>query len=240
MKNKQLNKPWLAHVLTIFPDMFPGPLKFSLAGQALQAKIWELKAVDLRNFSIGQHHSIDDKPYGGGSGMVMRPDVVGDAIESLQKSQPNLPIIYLTPHGDKITQQIVNKFSAGPGIIAICGRFEGIDNRVMEVFPGYELSLGDYVLSGGEPATIALLDACVRLLPGVLGDANSLKEESFNNGLLEYPHFTRPQKWLGREVPEVLVSGHHKKIHSWRLDQARAITKKRRPDLWEHYLDQNS
>ncbi len=240
MKLSTPNSVWNAHILTAFPEMFPGPLECSLAGQALASNIWAMTTWDLRNFTKAPHHSIDDKPYGGGSGMVMRPDVVGEGINKVSKVASNLPLVYLTPHGKKITQQTVIKLAEGAGLIAICGRFEGIDSRVMEVFPGQELSLGDYILSGGEPAAIALVDACVRLLPGVIGDPSSLKEESFKDGLLEYPQYTRPQEWQGQQVPEILVSGNHKKIQDWRLSRSKEITKTRRPDLWEDYLGRHS
>ncbi|MBL95455.1 MAG: tRNA (guanosine(37)-N1)-methyltransferase TrmD [Magnetovibrio sp.] len=240
MKLNTPNSVWNVHILTAFPEMFPGPLECSLAGQALASNIWAMRTWDFRKFTKDPHHSIDDKPYGGGSGMVMRPDVVGEGISKVSKVASHLPLVYLTPHGKKITQQTVIKLAEGAGLIAICGRFEGIDSRVMEVFPGQELSLGDYILSGGEPAAIALVDACVRLLPGVIGDPSSLKEESFKDGLLEYPQYTRPQEWQGQQVPETLVSGNHKKIQDWRLSRSKEITKTRRPDLWEDYLGRHS
>ena len=231
--------PWRAHVITIFPEMFPGPLAYSLAGQALESKTWALKALNLRNFADNRHKSVDDTPYGGGSGMVMRPDVVGNAIQKASNSDPDLPLVYLTPRGQQVNQRMVNELARGPGLIVICGRYEGIDSRVMEAFPGQELSVGDYVLSGGEPGAISLFDACVRLLPGVVGDSNSLLEESFEEGLLEYPHYTRPKNWRGLKVPDILISGHHKNIQRWRQNKSKTITQERRPDLWERYLSRH-
>jgi tRNA (guanine37-N1)-methyltransferase len=223
---------WKAVVLTLFPEMFPGPLGLSLAGRALERGIWALETVDIRAFACDKHRSVDDTPFGGGAGMVMRPDVVNAAI--LAKRGPG-PLVYLTPRGWPITQERVKALAAGPGMTVLCGRFEGVDQRVLDAHEAMELSLGDFVLSGGEPAAIALIDACVRLAPGVMGSEESLAEESFERGLLEYPHYTRPQVWEGREVPETLVSGHHAKIKAWRLAQAQDVTKARRPDLWRAY-----
>jgi tRNA (guanine37-N1)-methyltransferase len=232
--------PWTATVLTIFPEMFPGPLGFSLAGRALAAGVWALDAVDLRDFAEDRHRSVDDEPFGGGAGMVMRPDVIARALDRVAAVAPPRPAIYLTPRGRPVTQERVRELAAGPGTIILCGRFEGVDQRVIEARGLEELSLGDLVLSGGEPAAIALLDACVRLLPGVVGDAASLAEESFSAGLLEYPHYTRPQVWEGRSVPEVLLSGHHARVGAWRREQAELITRARRPDLWARYERQTS
>lgn len=223
---------WKAVVLTLFPEMFPGPLGFSLAGRALEQGVWALESVDIRAFACDKHRSVDDTPFGGGAGMVLRPDVVHAAI---QASRGPGPLIYLTPRGLPITQERVKRLAEGPGITVLCGRFEGVDQRVLDANEAMELSLGDFVLSGGEPAAIALIDACVRLAPGVMGSEESLSEESFERGLLEYPHYTRPQVWEGREVPEVLASGHHAKIKAWRLAQAMDVTKARRPDLWRAY-----
>lgn len=230
---------WTATILTLFPEMFPGPLGHSLAGQALEDGRWRLKTVDIRDFARDKHRTVDDTPFGGGPGMVMRPDVVDAAISAAKdtaKGQTkDVPLIYLTPRGRPMRQDKVQELANGAGMDVLCGRFEGIDARVLEAHDVEEISLGDFVLSGGEPAAIALTDACVRLLPGVIGSDKSLEEESFNRGLLEYPHFTRPQNWDGRAVPEVLLSGHHEKIRAWRLAEAEAATKARRPDLWSRY-----
>jgi tRNA (guanine37-N1)-methyltransferase len=225
--------PFRADVLTIFPNMFPGPLGESLAGKALGAGIWALRAVDVRNFGRGRHRAVDDAPFGGGAGMVMRADVLGDAIASVSDERP---LIVFTPRGAPLTQKRVQELSAGPGVVLICGRFEGIDQRVIEAAGAEEISIGDYVLSGGEIAAFALLDAIVRLLPGVMGAAESAEQESFNGGLLEYPHYTRPAVWDGREVPAALTSGNHQAIADWRAAQARDITKTRRPDLYSQYV----
>ena len=229
------DKMWRARVLTIFPDMFPGPLGVSLLGQALQRGLWSCDAVDIRAFAEDKHASVDDVPFGGGPGMVMRPDVVGRAIEAAQADAPDLPLVYLTPRGVPLDQGLVRELADGPGLIALCGRFEGIDQRVLDAYPVTEVSLGDFVLSGGELPAMALIDACVRLLPGVVGAEASLEEESFETGLLEYPHYTRPRDWRGHAVPDVLLSGHHEKVRAWRHAQAEEITRQRRPDLWERY-----
>ena len=224
---------WRATVLTIFPEMLPGPLAYSLAGKALRAGLWQLEAVDIRDFAQDKHHSVDDAPFGGGPGMVMRPDVVDAAITGAGGIGP---LVLLSPRGRRLDQGRVADLAAGPGVTLICGRFEGIDERVIEARAVEEVSLGDFVLSGGEPAAIALIDACVRLLPGVVGDAEGLTEESFADGLLEYPQYTRPQLWQGRPVPEVLVSGDHGRIRAWRRSEAERLTRERRGDLWERYL----
>lgn len=226
--------PWQAVVLTIFPEMFPGPLGHSLAGRALEDGIWALETVDIRRFSRDKHRSVDDAPFGGGAGMVMRPDIVADAIEAA--AAPAGPVIYLSPRGRVLDQGRARELAAEPAVTLLCGRFEGIDARVVEAYEIEEISLGDFVLSGGEPAAIALLDACVRLLPGVVGEPASLADESFERGLLEYPHYTRPQCWRDREVPEILMSGHHEKIRAWRDDQAEKVTRERRPDLWANFV----
>jgi tRNA (guanine37-N1)-methyltransferase len=216
--------------------MFPGPLGLSLAGQALGAGIWGLETVDIREFARDKHQTVDDAPFGGGPGMVMRPDVIDAAIEGVvEDSGPATPLIYLTPRGRLLTQARVGELARGPGMVLLCGRYEGVDQRVLDARRVEEISLGDFVLSGGEPAATALIDACVRLLPGVVGSATSLTEESFERGLLEYPHYTRPQVWQGRAVPEVLISGHHEKIGAWRRDQAETATRERRPELWSRY-----
>lgn len=225
--------PWAAAVLTLFPEMFPGPLGLSLAGKALADGIWRLDAVDIRDFGAGKHRAVDDTPAGGGPGMVMRADVVAAAVDAVH--DPARPLIYLSPRGRPLTQERVRALAEGPGVTLLCGRFEGVDERAIEARGMEELSLGDFVLSGGEPAAIALLDAVVRLLPGVMGKAASGAEESFETGLLEYPHYTRPQVWEGREIPAVLTSGDHGRVAAWRRSAAQALTKARRPDLWEKY-----
>ena len=226
--------PWRARVLTLFPAMFPGPLGHSLAGKALEQGLWRLDAVDIRDYATSRHRTVDDTPFGGGPGMVMRPDVLAAAIDA--NLVPDAPLIYLSPRGQPLTQARVRALADGPGALLLCGRFEGIDQRVLEARPIEEVSLGDFVLSGGEPAAIALLDAVVRLLPGVVGAEDSLAEESFATGLLEYPHYTRPQVWDGRAVPEVLLSGHHAEIARWRRRRAEEITQARRADLWAAYV----
>jgi tRNA (guanine37-N1)-methyltransferase len=223
---------WLATVLTIFPEMLPGPLAHSLAGKALNAGLWRLETVDIRDFARDKHRSVDDAPFGGGPGMVMRPDVLDSAIAG---SGGVGPLLNLSPRGRPLDQQRVRELAAGPGVTVICSRFEGIDERVLEARGIEEVSLGDFVLSGGEPAAIALIDACVRLLPGVIGDSEALAEESFAEGLLEYPHYTRPQVWQDRAVPEVLVSGDHGRIRAWRQQQSERLTRERRPDLWKRH-----
>ncbi len=227
---------WTARILTLFPEMFPGPLGFSLAGQALQRGAWLLETFDIRNFAYDKHRSVDDAPFGGGPGMVLRPDVVDAAVASARDGF-EAPLVFLTPRGRRLDQARVRALAAGPGVVLLCGRYEGIDERAIEARAPEEISLGDFVLSGGEPAALALLDACVRLLPGVIGKDASLAEESFEHGLLEYPHYTRPQVWRGRTVPDVLVSGHHDKVRAWRADEAERITRERRPDLWRNYAN---
>ena len=225
---------WTARVLTIFPDMFPGPLGHSLAGRALSEKIWDLRTVDIRDFASDSHGTVDDAPFGGGPGMVMRADILDAALASVQDAPG--PVIYLTPRGRTFDQERAASFASGPGVTLLCGRFEGIDERIIEERNFEEVSVGDFVLSGGEPAAMSVIDACVRLLPGVVGDEDSLVEESFAQGLLEYPQYTRPATWRGRTAPDVLLSGHHEKIRAWRLAQAERITRERRPDLWERYV----
>jgi tRNA (guanine37-N1)-methyltransferase len=224
---------WRARVLTIFPEMLPGPLAYSLAGKALKAALWGLEIVDIRNFARDKHRSVDDAPFGGGPGMVMRPDVLDAAIAGFGGAGP---LLLLSPRGRRLDQARVRELAAMPGVSLICGRFEGVDERVLEARAIEEVSLGDFVLSGGEPAAIALIDACVRLLPGVVGRAETLAEESFAEGLLEYPQYTRPQVWNGRAVPEVLVSGDHALIRAWRRAEAERLTRERRPDLWARYV----
>jgi len=223
---------WRATVLTIFPEMLPGPLAYSLAGKALKAGLWQLETVDIRDYAGDKHRSVDDAPFGGGPGMVMRADVLDAAIGGEGSVGP---LLLLSPRGRPLDQRRVRELAAMPGVRLICGRFEGIDQRVLEARVIEEVSLGDFVLSGGEPAAIALIDACVRLLPGVVGRAEGLAEESFSGGLLEYPQYTRPQLWQGRAVPEVLLSGDHRRIREWRRAEARRLTRQRRPDLWARY-----
>jgi tRNA (guanine37-N1)-methyltransferase len=223
---------WQATVLTIFPEMLPGPLAHSLAGKALAAGLWRLDTVDIRGFARDKHRSVDDAPFGGGAGMVMRPDVLDAAIAGAGGVGP---LILLSPRGPRLDQERVRGLAAGPGLRLVCGRFEGVDQRVIEARDMAELSLGDFVLSGGEPAAIALIDACVRLLPGVVGRPESFAEESFAEGLLEYPHYTRPAIWQGRSVPAVLLSGDHARIRAWRRAEAERLTRERRPDLWQRF-----
>ncbi len=226
-------KPFRAVALTLFPDMFPGPLGASLAGKALQDGVWTLETVDIRTFASDKHRTVDDSPFGGGAGMVMRADVLEAAITASRP--PGTPLIYLTPRGKVLDQERVRALAKGPGVTLLCGRYEGVDQRLLEEKEVEEISLGDFILSGGEAAAIALLDATVRLLPGVVGKTESLEDESFETGLLEYPHYTRPDVWRGREVPEVLRSGHHANVKAWRKAQAEETTKERRPDLWARY-----
>ena len=236
----KLDTPWQAKVLTLFPEMFPGALGLSLAGQGLKDGIWALETVDIRDFARDKHRSVDDAPFGGGPGMVMRPDVVSDAIAAATRADPALALIYLTPRGRPLDQARVRQLAEGPGVTLLCGRFEGLDERVLDAHAMEEISIGDFVLSGGEAAAIAVIDACVRLLPGIIGAPDSLAQESFEHGLLEYPQYTRPREWDGRAVPEVLVSGHHEKVRDWRRQQAEAITRERRPDLWARYAENNN
>jgi len=223
---------WRATVLTIFPEMLPGPLAYSLAGKALKAGLWRLDTVDIRDYARDRHRTVDDAPFGGGPGMVMRPDVLDAAIAGAAGCGP---LIHLSPRGRRLDQERVRELAAGPGATLICGRFEGIDERVIEARAIEEVSLGDFILSGGEPAAIALIDACVRLLPGVVGCPAAMLEESFADDLLEYPHYTRPQCWQGRSVPEILVSGDHQRIRDWRRAAAERLTRERRPDLWARH-----
>jgi len=224
-----------ATVLTLYPEMFPGPLGASLAGRALAAGAWSLKTIQIRDFASDKHHTVDDTPAGGGAGMVLRVDVLAAAVDHALATQPRCPVLAMTPRGKPITQTRIRELAAGPGVTLLCGRFEGFDERIFEGRPVEEVSLGDIVLSGGEPAAIAILDACIRLLPGVMGAPSSGAEESFEEGLLEYPHYTRPQEWEGRTIPEVLRSGDHAKISAWRKQRAEEDTRLRRPDLWERH-----
>lgn len=235
---------WTARVLTIFPEMFPGMLALSLAGKALERGLWALQAVDIRDFAGDRHGTVDDAPFGGGAGMVMRADVIdralGDAIAADEAAGGGSPVIYLSPRGRVLNQARCRELARGPGVVLLCGRYEGVDQRVLDARNVEEVSLGDFVLSGGEPAALALIDASVRLLPGVMGAEASLAEESFEAGLLEYPHYTRPAEWCGRAVPDVLLSGHHEKIRAWRRAEAERITRERRPDLWARYAGRDS
>ena len=233
--------PWAAKILTMFPNMFPGPLGYSLAGAALKKGLWSLKAVDIRDFAGDKQGTVDDAPYGGGPGMVMRPDVAAAAIDwALDAEGRELARICLTPRGEPITQDRVKRWATGPGILVLCGRFEGIDQRVIEARGLQEVSVGDFVMSSGEPAAIALTDACIRLCPGVMGNPDGTTEESFEQGLLEYPHYTRPQFWQGKAVPATLLSGNHEGIRNWRRREAERVTRARRPDMWQRYQSLNS
>jgi len=228
---------WTAKVLTLFPEMFPGPLGCSLAGKALDEGVWALETLDIRSFADGSHHVVDDTPFGGGAGMIMRADVIDRALDYVSESfsQISLPILYLTPRGAPLTQLRVRDLAAGNGVVVVCGRYEGIDERAIDAWNMEEISLGDYILSGGEPAAISLIDASVRLLPGVMGSDLSQNEESFERGLLEYPQYTRPRIWRERTVPDVLLSGHHDKVRDWRQTESEKVTRARRPDLWDLY-----
>jgi tRNA (guanine37-N1)-methyltransferase len=230
---------WSATALTLFPEMFPGTLGVSLAGKALANGTWSLKTVDIRDYATDKHRTVDDTPAGGGAGMVMRVDVLARAIDAALADEPKgRPVLYLSPRGPRFAQAFARELVAGPGAIFVCGRFEGVDERIFAARDVREVSLGDFVLSGGELAAMAVMDACVRLLPGVMGDAASHADESFENGLLEYPHYTRPQSFEGFEIPAVLNGGHHLNIRDWRHARAEEITETRRPDLWTAYAAQ--
>lgn len=223
-----------AKILTLFPEAFPGTLGLSVIGQALKKGKWRLQAFDLRDFATGKHRKVDDTPAGGGPGLVMRADVLGQAIDSVHpKRRRAFPLVYLSPRGKPFTQALAAKWARGKGLTLICGRFEGVDERVLQARPVEEISVGDYVLSGGEAAALIVLEAVVRLIPGVLGKAESLLDESFSAGLLEYPQYTRPHVWEGRDIPAILASGHHGKVKAWRKQQAEKRTRERRPDLWK-------
>jgi tRNA (guanine37-N1)-methyltransferase len=226
-----MTAPWRATILTLFPEMFPGPLGISLAGKALSSGLWALEARDIRASATDKHRSVDDTPAGGGPGMVLRPDVLAAAIDAAD-TPPALPRLLMSPRGRPLTQSRVRELAAGPGALIVCGRFEGVDQRLIEARRLEEVSIGDYVLSGGEIAALALIDACVRLLPGVMGKAESGTEESFSDSLLEYPQYTRPQLFEGRPIPEILISGDHAKVAAWRKAEAEQLTEMRRPDLW--------
>ncbi|HEU4961103.1 MAG TPA: tRNA (guanosine(37)-N1)-methyltransferase TrmD [Sphingomonas sp.] len=223
---------WRATVLTLYPDMFPGPLGHSLAGRALAEGLWSLEAVQIRDFATDKHRTVDDTPAGGGAGMVLKADVVAAALDSVAG---DAPVLAMTPRGAPLTQGRVRALAAGSGATILCGRFEGFDERLFEARAVEQVSIGDYVLSGGEMGALVLLDACIRLLPGVMGAPSSGDEESFESGLIEYPHYTRPVTWEGRTIPEVLRSGDHAKIAAWRKSMAERDTRLRRPDLWERH-----
>jgi tRNA (guanine37-N1)-methyltransferase len=220
---------WRASVLTLFPAMFPGPIGHSLAGRALQTGVWSLDVTNIRDFAGDRHRTVDDTPFGGGAGMVLRPDIVDAAVASVTDGRP---LVCLTPRGQRFTQADAHTLASGPGAVLLCGRYEGIDQRVIEAHAMQEFSIGDFVLSGGELAAMVVLDSVVRLLPGVMGAAESAGDESFSAGLLEYPHYTRPADWQGRRVPDVLLSGHHGAVATWRQAESERITRERRPDLW--------
>ncbi|MFN5998366.1 MAG: tRNA (guanosine(37)-N1)-methyltransferase TrmD [Paracoccaceae bacterium] len=234
---RQVKGAWVAKVITLFPEAFPGTLGLSLTGKALDFGLWRLDAIDLREFGEGKHRNVDDTPAGGGAGMVLRADVVDAAFRHAREGTPmdraRWPVIYLSPRGSPFTQATARRFAAADGITLLCGRFEGVDQRVLDHHQVEEISLGDFVLTGGEIAAQAILDATVRLIPGVLGNAASTEEESFSDGLLEHPQFTRPAVWEGQEIPAVLQSGNHAEIAKWRRAEAEALTRTRRPDLWE-------
>jgi len=227
-----------SQILTLYPEMFPGPLGHSLAGRALEDGKWSCDPIQIRDFAADKHRTVDDTPAGGGAGMVLRCDVLGAVVDEALSREPETPILAMTPRGKPVTQQRIRELATGPGVTILCGRFEGFDERIFEARPQIEqVSMGDIVLSGGEMGALMLLDACIRLLPGVMGAASSGVEESFESGLLEYPHYTRPQEWEGRTIPQVLRSGDHAKIAAWRKQQAEDDTRLRRPDLWERRRD---
>ncbi|QDY69750.1 tRNA (guanosine(37)-N1)-methyltransferase TrmD [Qingshengfaniella alkalisoli] len=232
---------WKARIITLFPEVFPGVLGASLTGKALDEGLWNLETIDLRPFGEGKHRNVDDTPVGGGAGMVLRPDVLAKALMQAARGTPQSravwPVVYLSPRGKPFNQAMARRFSRAQGMTLLCGRFEGVDERVIETFGIEEVSLGDFVLTGGEIAAQALIDATVRLIPRVLGNQASIEEESFSTGLLEHPQYTKPVDWDGRKVPDILLSGHHAKIADWRQEQAERLTKERRPDLWRAYCE---
>ncbi len=243
---KPTAKPWLATVLTLFPDAFPGVLGCSVIGSALKDEKWALEAIDIRDFSYNKHRSVDASPAGGGPGMVLTPEVSARAIDSVVQNgvarDPDIngqtrPLIYLTPRGRPLTQKRVRELASGSGVIVFCGRFEGLDQRVIEARNMEEVCVGDFILAGGEVAAQAMIEACVRLLPGVLGGATSTEEESFEDGLLEYPLYAKPREWEDRKIPDVLLSGDHQRIKAWRRAEMEKITKERRPTMWKSYLE---
>jgi tRNA (guanine37-N1)-methyltransferase len=237
MEDPTLTDVWTANILTLYPEMFPGVLGHSLTGRALKDGLWQLKTTDIRQFATGKHRNVDDTPAGGGAGMVLRADVLGKAIDSIKS---DAPILAMSPRGAPLKQHQVKQLSQGNGVTILCGRFEGIDQRVLDARGIQEVSIGDYILTGGELAAQVLIDACIRLIPRVLGNAESVQEESFSDGLLEHPQYTRPADWEGHKIPDVLLSGNHAKIAEWRKSQAEALTKTRRPDLWRAYQDDDT
>lgn len=237
---ERLAHAWRAQVITLFPDTFPGVLGESLTGKALREGIWQLDLTDLRRFGVGKHRNVDDTPAGGGAGMVLRADVMGAAIDSARNTDKRgAPLLYLSPRGRPFTQTRAQSLAQGPGVTLICGRFEGLDQRVIDHYDIEEVSLGDFVMTGGEIAAQALLDATIRLLPGVLGNEASTEEESFSHGLLEHPHYTRPAEWNGLTIPGVLQSGHHGEIATWRRARSEELTRTRRPDLWDTLVSED-
>ena len=234
---KKTKEHWTAHIITLFPEMFPGPLEYSIIGKALKEKIWSLKLVNLQNFSKEGPKYIDDKPYGGGPGMIIKSEIVHKALKKITKKiKNNYSLVYLTPKGNKLNQKKIKKFIKKDNLILVCGKYEGIDQRVIDTWKMEEISTGDYISSGGEIPAMILIDSCVRLLPNVLGSKNSLKSETFENNLLEYPQYTKPRHWLGKKVPEVLLSGDHKKIEEWKKKESIRITKIKRPDLFKKVI----
>lgn len=234
--NPRLAGVWTARIITLFPDAFPGVLGESLTGRALKDGKWQIETTDLRTFGIGKHRNVDDTPAGGGAGMVLRADVLGNAIDhTMRGTRGNWPLVYLSPRGRRFDQKMAQAWAECDGITMLCGRFEGVDQRVLDHYNIQEVSLGDFVLTGGELAAQAMIDATVRLLPDVLGNAESIEDESHSGGLLEHPQYTRPAEWMGREIPEVLMSGHHGKIEEWRKAMAEELTRQRRPDMWAAY-----
>lgn len=240
MAEGKVAEPWYATVLTLFPEMFPGPLGYSVLGAGLSNGLWKLDSVQIRDFATNKHATVDDTPYGGGAGMVLKPDVIDKALEVAIQRQEDRKLIYLSPRGKPLTQEYVRHLvSDYSGVILLCGRFEGVDQRVIDAKKLEEISIGDYILTGGEIPAQVLLDACARLIPGVVGKQESLEHESFETGLLEYPQYTKPQSWENKIVPEVLLSGDHQRIAQWRQEQAEKMTQVRRPDLWQSYLEKN-
>ena len=234
---KKIKANWKAHILTLFPEMFPGPLGYSIVGKALEEKVWSLKLINLQNFSKKGPKYVDDKPYGGGSGMIIKSEIIHKALkETTKKIKNNYSLVFLTPKGKKLNQEKIKKFVKKDNLILVCGKYEGVDQRVIDTWKMEEISLGDYVLSGGEIAAMSLIDSCVRLLPNVLGSSKSLESETFENNLLEYPQYTKPREWLGKKVPEILLSGDHKKIREWKKKESIKITKIKRPDLFRKVI----
>ena len=234
---KKIKANWKAHVLTLFPEMFQGPLGHSIIGKALEEQVWSLKLINLQKFSRKGPKYVDDKPYGGGSGMIIKSEIIHKALkETTKKIKNNYSLVFLTPKGKKLNQEKIKKFVKKDNLILVCGKYEGIDQRVIDTWKMEEISLGDYILSGGEIAAMSLIDSCVRLLPNVLGSSKSLESETFENNLLEYPQYTKPRKWLGKKVPEVLLSGDHKKISEWKKNESIKITKIKRPDLFKKVI----